>query len=74
MDLSADLELKNFRFRLLAPGTINVRLAAVRRLAYEAADTGLLSWPHTISEGPALAGCKQRLREAVNDRIGIEPC
>ncbi len=29
--------------RKLAPGTINVRLAAVRRLAYEAADTGLLS-------------------------------
>jgi integrase len=29
--------------RLLAPGTINVRLAAVRRLAYEAADCGLLS-------------------------------
>src|SRR5215468_2777230 len=29
--------------RLLAGGTINVRLAAVRRLAYEAADTGLLS-------------------------------
>jgi hypothetical protein len=29
--------------RLLAPGTINVRLAVVRRLAYEAADTGLLS-------------------------------
>jgi site-specific recombinase XerD len=29
--------------KLLAPGTINVRLAAVRRLAYEAADTGLLS-------------------------------
>ena len=27
----------------LALGTINVRLAAVRRLAYEAADTGLLS-------------------------------
>jgi site-specific recombinase XerD len=27
----------------LAPGTINVRLAAVRRLAYEAADAGLLS-------------------------------
>ena len=36
-----------YRIRLedqrLAPGTINVRLAAVRRLAYEAADTGLLS-------------------------------
>src|SRR3989441_5710648 len=29
--------------RNLAPGTINVRLAAVRRLAYEAADAGLLS-------------------------------
>jgi hypothetical protein len=27
----------------LAASTINVRLAAVRRLAYEAADTGLLS-------------------------------
>jgi hypothetical protein len=32
------LEQKN-----LAPSTINVRLAAVRRLAHEAADTGLLS-------------------------------
>ena len=29
--------------RSLAPGTINVRLAAVRRLGYEAADAGLLS-------------------------------
>ena len=29
--------------RQLAPATINLRLAAVRRLAYEAADTGLLS-------------------------------
>jgi len=27
----------------LAPGTINLRLGAVRRLAYEAADCGLLS-------------------------------
>src|SRR5260370_7150721 len=36
-----------YRFHLeergLAPGTINVRLAAVRPLAYEAADAGLLS-------------------------------
>src|SRR5947208_14010871 len=32
------LEQKN-----LAPSTINVRLAAVRRLAYEASETGLLS-------------------------------
>ena len=29
--------------RGLAAGTVNLRLAAVRRLAYEAADTGLLS-------------------------------
>src|SRR5271163_5060899 len=29
--------------RQLAPGTINLRLGAVRRLAYEAADRGLLS-------------------------------
>ncbi len=33
----------NLESRNLAPGTINVRLAAVRRLAYEAADAGLLS-------------------------------
>src|SRR5215469_10255775 len=42
--------------RLLAPGTINVRLAAVRRLAYEAADTGLLS--------PDLAAGIRRLKGA----------
>ena len=29
--------------RQLAPGTINLRLGAVRRLAYEVADCGLLS-------------------------------
>src|SRR3954463_13221040 len=29
--------------RHLAPGTVNLRLGAVRRLAYEAADCGLLS-------------------------------
>jgi site-specific recombinase XerD len=29
--------------RPLAPGTVNLRLGAVRRLAYEAADSGLLS-------------------------------
>jgi hypothetical protein len=34
------LELES---RRLAPSSINLRLAAVRRLAYEAADTGLLS-------------------------------
>ena len=29
--------------RNLAPGTVNLRLGAVRRLAYEAADCGLIS-------------------------------
>jgi site-specific recombinase XerD len=33
----------NLETRNLAPGTINLRLGAVRRLAYEAADCGLLS-------------------------------
>src|ERR1700748_22836 len=33
----------NLQERGLAPGTINVRMAAVRRLAFEAADSGLLS-------------------------------
>ena len=42
--------------RQLAPGTINVRLAAVRRLAYEAADSGLLS--------PELAAGIRRVRGA----------
>jgi hypothetical protein len=41
--------------RRLAPGTINLRLGAVRRLAYEAADCGLLSAGlsrgNTTSEG-----------------------
>ena len=32
----------HLEFRRLAPGTINLRLGAVRRLAYEAADYGLL--------------------------------
>jgi hypothetical protein len=47
--------------RLLAPGTINVRLAAVRRLAYEAADTGLLS--------PDLAAGIRRVKGA--KKLGI---
>lgn len=44
--LNRDVVLR-YRMQLetqqLAPATINVRLAAVRRLVYEAADTGLLS-------------------------------
>jgi len=47
--------------KLLAPGTINVRLAAVRRLAYEAADTGLLS--------PDLAAGIRRVKGA--KKLGI---
>ena len=42
--------------RRLAPATINLRLAAVRRLAYEAADNGLLS--------PDLAASVRRVKGA----------
>ena len=45
--------------RRLAPATINLRLAAVRRLAYEAADTGLLS--------PELAASIRRVKGAETD-------
>jgi hypothetical protein len=44
--------------RQLAPETTNVRLAAVRRLAYEAADSGLLS--------PDLAAGIRRVKGAKN--------
>ncbi|HEY3617052.1 MAG TPA: tyrosine-type recombinase/integrase [Candidatus Sulfotelmatobacter sp.] len=50
------LEQSNF-----APSTINVRLAAVRRLAYEAADSGLLS--------PELAAGIRRVKGAM--RLGV---
>src|SRR5207245_184621 len=50
------LEQKN-----LAPSTINVRLAAVRRLAYEASDTGVLS--------PDLAAGIRRVKGA--KRLGV---
>src|SRR5215471_11999579 len=45
----------------LAPSTINVRLAAVRRLAYEASDNGLLS--------PELAAGIRRVKGA--KRLGV---
>jgi site-specific recombinase XerD len=48
--------------RQLAPATINLRLAAVRRLAYEAADTGLLS--------PELAAGIHRVKGAKN--VGVK--
>src|SRR3989449_7745138 len=47
--------------RNLAPSTINVRLAAVRRLAYEASDNGLLS--------PELAAGVRRVKGA--KRLGV---
>jgi site-specific recombinase XerD len=47
--------------RNLAPGTINLRLGAVRRLAYEAADCGLLS--------PDLAAGIRRVKSV--KKIGI---
>src|ERR1700689_606084 len=47
--------------RHLAASTINVRLAAVRRLAYEAADSGLLS--------PELAASIRRVRGP--KRLGV---
>jgi len=47
--------------RRLAPSSINLRLAAVRRLAYEAVDTGLLS--------PELAPGIRRVKGA--KRIGV---
>src|SRR6202795_4976858 len=58
------------RFRLyleslgLAAGTVNQRLAAVRRLAYEAADSGLLS--------PELAAGIRRVKgvKALGTRLG----
>src|ERR1051325_3606886 len=49
--------------RNLAPSTINVRLAAVRRLAYEAADTGLLS--------PELAAGIRRVKGAQRRGVRI---
>ena len=42
----------------LAPATINVRLAAVRRIAYEAADNGLLS-PELVAGIRRVRGLKR---------------
>src|ERR1700733_3729183 len=47
----------------LAPATINLRLAGVRRLAYEAADSGLLS--------PDLAASVRRVKGA--KKLGKRP-
>jgi site-specific recombinase XerD len=59
------LEQKN-----LAPSTINVRLAAVRRLAYEAADTGMLS-PELAAGIRRVKGAK-RLGTRVGNWLAVE--
>jgi len=43
IDEFVDWYCSHLESRQLAPGTVNLRLGAVRRLAYEAADCGLLS-------------------------------
>ena len=53
----------------LAASTINVRLAAARRLAYEAADTGLLS-PEL---SPASAGSREYRDSGAASAIGSAP-
>jgi hypothetical protein len=45
-----------------APATINVRLAAVRRIAYEAADAGLLS-PELVAGIRRVKGARRRLAQ-----------
>src|SRR6202451_4924677 len=52
--------------RRLSASTINVRLAAVRRLAYEAADSGLLS--------PELAASIRRVKGAKRFGVRLEIC
>ncbi len=59
------LEQKN-----LAPSTINVRLAAVRRLAHEAADTGLLS-PELAAGIGRVKGAK-RLGVRIGNWLSVE--
>ena len=57
--------------RGLAPGTVNLRLAAVRRLAYEAADNGLLS-PELVAGIRRVKGVLQHGRRIGNWLTGEE--
>ena len=59
------LEQKN-----LAPSTINVRLAAVRRLAYEASDTGLLS--PELAAGIRRVKCAKRLGIRIGNWLTVD--
>lgn len=56
----------------LAPSTINVRLAAVRRLAYEASDSGLLS-PELAAGIRRVKGAK-RLGTRIGNWLTAEQC
>src|SRR5262245_33417727 len=56
--------------RNLAPGTINVRLAAVRRLAYEAADAGLLS--PELAAGIRRVKCVKKLGIRLGNWLSIK--
>jgi hypothetical protein len=58
--------------RQLAPGTINLCLAAVRRLAYEAADCGLLSADLAAGVRRVKGVKKHAPRKLVNGRA--RPC
>jgi len=55
----------------LAPGTINLRLAAVRRLTYEASDSGLLS-PELVAGIRRVKGVK-RLEQPVGNSLTARP-
>ena len=77
----------------LAPATVSLRLSAIRRLARECSENGLLNpelatgivnvkgvarlrrrignWLIVAQTTERYIGCKQRLKEAVNDRFGI---
>src|SRR5487761_930646 len=56
--------------RQLAPGTVNLRLGAVRRLAYEAADCGLLS--ADLAAGIRRVKGAKRLGVPVGNRLTTE--
>jgi hypothetical protein len=64
-----------YRFHLeergLAPGTINVRLAAVRRLAYEAGDAGL--WSPELAAGKGELPPSRVGKISTSDRDGYRP-
>jgi len=56
--------------RRLAPATINLRLAAVRRLAYEASDNGLLT-PDLLASIRRVKGAKKQRSSAPGSETGL---